>query len=398
MEEGDDVTSEVVVVYAGEPPPSEWDASVFLAGPVPREQGVPSWHPEAIRLLRRGWARPGRLVVFAPEPREGVVVEGIDTIGWEERGLSRSDVILFWIPRDMATMPALTTNIEWGRWHASGRAVLGVPPGSANNDYPLDQARSNAVPAADTLEATVGHALDLIGTGARRSGGEREVPLMVWNTPSFQRWYSAQRGAGNTLVDARLEWTFRVGDGRPFVLYWAVHVQVHIASEDRLKSNEVVISRPDASHVVLYRTAPEGDDTVIVLVREFRSPASSPDAFVHELPGGSGMRSVPPQQQAIEEVREETGLVLGADRLRYHGSRQVAATVTAHHTHLFSAEITEAELRELRSLQDRPHDDGLGSERTWIEISTYKELRADPGPDWATLGMIAQALADRSSP
>ncbi|WP_199042655.1 nucleoside 2-deoxyribosyltransferase domain-containing protein [Glycomyces salinus] len=386
--------SEIVVVHAGEPPPQEWDASVFLAGPVPREQGVPSWHPEAIRLLGQRWARPGRLVVFAPEPREGVAVEGIDAIGWEERGLACSDVILFWIPRDMATMPALTTNIEWGTWHTSGRAVLGVPPASANNGYPLEQARSSSVPLADTLEGTVGNALDLIGAGARRSGGERDVPLLVWNTPSFQRWYCVQCDAGNTLVSARVEWTFRVGAERRFVLYWAAHVQVHIAAEDRLKSNEVVISRPDASHVVLYRPAPEADDTVIVLVREFRSPASSPDGFVHELPGGSGMRTVSPIVQAVEEVREETGLALGADRMRYHGSRQVAATVTAHHTHLFSAEITETELRELRALQDRPHGDGLGSERTWVEISTYKELRAHPGPDWATLGMIAQALTD----
>ncbi len=382
---------EVVIVHAGETPPSEWDASVFLAGPVPRSPEVPSWHPEAIGLLRRGWAGPGRLVVFAPEPREGVAVEGTDSMDWEEDGLHRSDVVLFWIPRELPSMPGLTTNIEWGSLHASGRAVLGVPPGAASVDYPLRQARAHAVPVARTLEQTVDNALKAIGTGARRSGGERDVPLPVWRTPGFERWHAAQRGAGNTLLGARIEWTFRIGPARDLLLYWAARVRVRIAAEDRVKDDEVVISRPDAAHVMLYRPAPAPEDTVVVLVREFRSPASSPDGFVHELPGGSG--PLDPARQAAAEVREETGLAVDADRLRHHGSRQVAASLSTHHAHLFSAAITEAELDRLRAMQGAPHGDGRGGERTWVEIATVADVHADPGADWATLGMIAQVLA-----
>ncbi len=362
---------EVVIVHAGEIPPSEWDASVFLAGPVPRSPEVPSWHPEAIGLLRRGWAGPGRLVVFAPEPREGVAVEGTDSMDWEEEGLRRSDVVLFWIPRAMPAMPGLTTNIEWGALHASGRAVLGVPPGAASVDYPLRQARDHAVPVARTLERTVANALNAVGAGGRRGGGERDVPLTVWRTPGFKRWYAAQRDAGNTLLGARIEWTFRAGDERETVRYWAARVRVRVAAEDRVRDGEIVISRPDTAHVVLYRPAPVPGDTVVVLVRGCRAPDAAPDAFAHDL-----------VRRAAAQAGEATGLAVDADRLRHHGGRQAAAGLSAHHAHLFSAVITEAELDRLRA-----------SPPARAAVATLAELHADPGADWAVLGMIAQVIA-----
>ena len=55
--------------------------------------------------------------------------------GREERCLHLSDVILFWIPRDLDTLPGFTTNIEWGVWHASGRCVLGAPPNAPKLRY-----------------------------------------------------------------------------------------------------------------------------------------------------------------------------------------------------------------------------------------------------------------------
>jgi ADP-ribose pyrophosphatase YjhB (NUDIX family) len=88
------------------------------------------------------------------------------------------------------------------------------------------------------------------------------------------------------------------------------------------------------------------NDTVIALVRESRSSASTADGFVHELPGGSGSEREP-IAQAISEVKEETGLAIDASRIQSHGSRQLAATLSAHHAHLFSAEISDAELARL---------------------------------------------------
>jgi hypothetical protein len=72
------------------------------------------------------------------------------------------------------------------------------------------------------------------------------------------------------------------------LLYWALLLSVYVQSEDRVKSKEVVISRADLSVVALYHPAPGIGDTTVVLVREFRSPAPTPDGSVHEVPGGSG--------------------------------------------------------------------------------------------------------------
>ncbi|WP_197717024.1 nucleoside 2-deoxyribosyltransferase domain-containing protein [Glycomyces terrestris] len=385
------MASEVVVVHANETPPEWWDAAVFLAGPLPRSAAVPSWNPEAVRHLRERWRHDGRLVVFTPELREGVLADYTGQIEWEHRGLHDADVILFWVPRDLETMPALTTNIEYGAWYDSGKVVFGAPPSAPKNEYLRYLAESRGVPVADRLDAAAGAALDLIGAGARREGGERSVPLLVWRTESFQTWYGAQRAAGNVLEGARLEWTFRVGARREAVVYWAAHVQVRVAAEDRVKSNEVVISRPDTAQVLLYRPGPSLDETAVVLVREFRSPASTADGFVHELPGGSSREESDPAAQALAEVREETGLRLTADRLRPIGSRQVAATMSGHRAHLFAAEVTEAELRWLAEQRGTAHGEG-DSERTWVEIATWGEVRKRGLADWATLGMIAQAL------
>lgn len=384
------MVSEVVIVHANEEPPADWDAAVFLAGPLPRSTEVTSWNPVAIDLLRHRW-RGGRLVVFTPELREGVLADYTGQIEWEHRGLHRADVILFWVPRDLVTMPALTTNIEWGTWYQSGKVVLGTPPEAPKNEYLRHLAADKGAPVAATLAEAVDAALDMIGEGSHRNGGERSVPLLVWRTASFQNWYRAQHEAGNTLEDARVEWTFRVGPDRAFVLYWALHVAVRVAAEDRVKANEVVLARPDTAQVALYRPGPTLDETVVVLVREFRSSAATVDGFVHELPGGSGPDQADPAALAVQELAEETGLALAPGRLRYLGARQVAATVSAHRSHLFAAEISKAELKWLSEHRDLPGGTG-DTERTWIEITTYGDLRRDALVDWASLGMIAQAL------
>ncbi|WP_242884191.1 hypothetical protein [Actinomadura litoris] len=230
--------------------------------------------------------------------------------------------------------------------------------------------------------------------GGTRVGGETEVPPEIWGTASFQRWYRAQRRVGNILEGARLVWTSRAGPGLGAIFFWALHVRVRVVAENRVKDNEIVVSRPDISSVALYRRGPSLDETTVVLVREFRSPASTPDGNVHELPGGSTPHPVSPLEQAADEVAEETGLAVDANRLRAHGSRQVAATVSAHHAHLYSAEITQDELDRLRAMRGRPHGVHGDSERTWIEIATYREIRTARLVDWATLGMLAEALAD----
>lgn len=142
---------------------------MFLAGPTPRRDDVPSWRPAAIEVLIERWRGPQELVVFSPESRGGLrAVDYDDQVAWETEARAVADAILFWIPRDLATMPGFTTNVEFGLDVTTGRAVLGCPPDCPNperNRYLIWVARRHGVPVHDTLDDTVAAALAVAGGG-----------------------------------------------------------------------------------------------------------------------------------------------------------------------------------------------------------------------------------------
>lgn len=379
------------IVYARQPFPDRWTSAVFLAGPTPRSAEVASWRPEALRLLREAGYDGA---VFSPEDPSGTVrAHYLDQVEWERQGLELADVVLFWVPRELATMPAFTTNVEFGAWVASGKAVLGFPPGSPKNRYLAWLAGTHGVPVLDTLAATVEAALARINGGELRTDGERHVPLQVWRTPSFQAWYQAQQAVGNRLMGARMAWTFTPSRAlQPFA--WILEVQVHVAAEDRVKANEWVFARADLSATLLHGpVAPDPLDTEVVLIREFRAPVRTRDGFVHELPGGSSFEEGQTALQvAADEVAEEVGLTLSRERFEPLGSRQLAGTLSSHHGRLFRCALTDDELQTLRVFAEQGQARGLGSERAYVELSTVRALLEDERVDWATVGMAVVGL------
>ncbi len=384
------------VVYAHEEPPTTYSKSIFLAGPTPRNQAVKSWRPRALKLLaKHGYDG----VVFVPEDRpdeNGATTFHGDYDGqvdWEDRYLNMADCILFWVPRDIDTMPAFTTNDEWGFWKNSGKTVFGAPRTAPKCRYQIIYADKLNVPFATSLAATVQNAIGFIGYGAARRDGERYVPLYVWQTPAFQQWYKAQRGVGNELSGAQVLWTFHVGPRREHLFLWAMQVDVYVASEDRHKTNEFVIARPDISTIVAYRKGRSIDMAEIALVREFRSPASNPTAFVWETPGGSTFKpGFSPEALAAEEFYEETGIHLSPERFVFHEARQLASTLSAHQAHLFSVELTADEIEAFKSDHGNAHGVEDDTERTYVEVLTLGEIRKGTFVDWSVLGMIMHVL------
>nr|WP_042184377.1 nucleoside 2-deoxyribosyltransferase domain-containing protein [Kibdelosporangium sp. MJ126-NF4] len=372
------------VVYAGQQPPDEWVASIFLAGPTPRRDDVPSWRPEALAEIERQWTRDGTLVVFVPEPPDGTRYPSYDDqIAWEERWLDAADGILFWVPREMSTLPGLTTNIEFGRYESSGRVVLGAPETAQHVRYMQHHARQRGARVTSTLPETIAATLDLIGDGASRSGGERYVPLRAWRIPTFHNWLSAQQEAGNVLLGGRLLWIHKE-------FLWAFHARMRVAAEDREKRNEIVLGRPDVVSIVAYRPGGTVRENEVVLVREFRSPSCSADGYVRELPGGGVLRGEP-VAQAVHELAEETGLAVTPERLRKSQVRQVIATLSAHRVHVFCVELTENEIAQVRD-NPGPHGVAEDSERTFVEVRTYGEILDNGHADWATLGVLASVF------
>lgn len=112
--------------------PSVIDNSLFLVGPTPRSPDALSWRPEAMDILAQldycG-------IVYVPEPFHGSYVEQIH---WETSHLTYCNVIAAWVPRDMATMPGLTTNIEFGEWFHNPKFVYGRPDDAPHCRY-LDE-------------------------------------------------------------------------------------------------------------------------------------------------------------------------------------------------------------------------------------------------------------------
>jgi hypothetical protein len=120
------------LVYSGEKCADLWKyPSIFLAGPTPRSKDVASWRPEALKLLE-GF----KGVVIIPERRDGVWnVEYVVQAEWECGFLDGCGVVLFWVPRDLVSLPGFTTNVEFGRFVGVKRCVYGRPVGAPKTRY-----------------------------------------------------------------------------------------------------------------------------------------------------------------------------------------------------------------------------------------------------------------------
>src|SRR5512133_207273 len=131
--------SNMQIVYTGETAPEEFAKSIFLAGPSPRDKEQHSWREDALKILDElGYNG----VVFVPLPRNGVWPENYDAqVDWEYNHLNMADIVAFWVPRDLVKMPAFTTNVEFGMFYDSGKAILGHPDGAPGMRYLVHHAR-----------------------------------------------------------------------------------------------------------------------------------------------------------------------------------------------------------------------------------------------------------------
>lgn len=119
------------VLHSNENPYDGVGPAIFLAGPTPRSKDVLSWRPEAISTLS---SLGFNGTVLVPEP---FAYDYLTQVQWERIGLFKCNVIAFWVPRDLKTMPAFITNIEFGYWMAKDpkKVVYGRPPHTPKNDY-----------------------------------------------------------------------------------------------------------------------------------------------------------------------------------------------------------------------------------------------------------------------
>lgn len=124
-----------MIVSYSDNPPVKGKKSIFLAGPTPRSLDIESWRPEAVEILRNEGFDG---IVYYPELEHDTrTFDYTNQVWWEREALYEADVIIFWIPRNMAKMPALTTNVEFGYWLGknSDKVLYGRPNDSEKNRY-----------------------------------------------------------------------------------------------------------------------------------------------------------------------------------------------------------------------------------------------------------------------
>ena len=110
--------------------------SIFLAGPTIRNgKFEDSWRYKAVELFEK-LGFDGN--IYVPESKTGEYSEDIaKTAQWEWDRLESSKKIMFWIPRDLKTLPGFTTNIEFGRYITlcPNDVILGFPIGAPKTKY-----------------------------------------------------------------------------------------------------------------------------------------------------------------------------------------------------------------------------------------------------------------------
>ncbi|NBX86386.1 MAG: hypothetical protein EBQ80_03980 [Proteobacteria bacterium] len=172
------------VIYARQPLPFVNRAgglvsqSIFLVGPTPRERSIPSWRPEALKILEdlnfegtvfvpedEGWGH------FSPDTHQ-------EQIWWEIKALGVTSCVAVWLNRELPHMPAFTTNTEVGLLLAfkPERLVFGIPPTARKTNYQATLARdlvqlheafgryyvnANNAPIADTMHGMLSIAVQM---------------------------------------------------------------------------------------------------------------------------------------------------------------------------------------------------------------------------------------------
>lgn len=138
--------------------------SIFLAGPTIRNgKFEDSWRYKAVELFEKLGFNGN---IYVPESITGNYSTDIkQTVQWEWDRLESSKKIMFWIPRDLETLPGFTTNIEFGRYITlcPNDVILGFPIGAPKTKYIellYNRFSSHTIP--HTLENTVATVYNLM--------------------------------------------------------------------------------------------------------------------------------------------------------------------------------------------------------------------------------------------
>ena len=159
-----------------------------------------------------------------------------------------------------------------------------------------------------------------------------------------------------------------------------------IEAEQRIKDNELILSRTDLVAILLHYK------DQVILVKEYRSVCNNSECYVYELPGGSSPTLTPTNETAVNEVQEEIGVKIPIERFKLINVRQAVATFSAHRIHAYKVELTKEEFNQISKLNNTVHGLHNEGEYTYLQIKSVKEIVENNLVDWTNLGIILSAL------
>ncbi len=120
-------------VHVFEPLATPTQPSIILLGPSSKDANLTDWRQEVITLLdERGFEG----AVYIPEPRtRNRPLDYDEHLRWVLDACQAADVILFWVPRNMQTLPGLKTNVEIGMFIQSPKLLFGAPENAVKMRY-----------------------------------------------------------------------------------------------------------------------------------------------------------------------------------------------------------------------------------------------------------------------
>mmetsp|Transcript_28768 Transcript_28768/g.36075 ORF Transcript_28768/g.36075 Transcript_28768/m.36075 type:complete len:453 (+) Transcript_28768:141-1499(+) len=388
--------------------PTEWKRSLIVY----TSREVIQQNQESLQCL-------DDCVIFQALPEELDAV-GEEVFEWESLASQLADNMIFWFPHDASDSELARWALAFGQAISSGKVIYGreketvTQPSEEQGEFDLTesdktlekfgaldmQALREQVPILKSFEDCVNAFEEKTKNAELRKDGERYIPLHIWKHPALQNWYTNLKKTGNRLEKAKYAYDVRVGPGKKYLLYWTIYADIYVHDERRLIQDQVVLGRTDIKCVFPY-FMPRGKDVSpldceVVLIKEFRSPATTDDGFIYELPGGSSFKPDAPKLQAAHELKEEAGIDVGdnMDRIVMHNPMQLASGTSVHQAHLFSINLTEAEIEEChRKAKDQVT---LGveedTEKTYVKVMKLGDILRSNIIDWAVLGMMHSVL------
>lgn len=390
--------------------PDFFTKSIYLAGTNTKQfvgSKLRNWREDALELLEE-FGYDGVVIIPEDNPEGSYHFPSsidekpqyLEQITWEQKWLNSVDAIVCWLPRSIPDNIGLASNVEVARYLTSGKLFAGSYPvgkDSDRNNYLKTIFQIENIVWYTELRECIKAALNFVGSGSTRTGTEREIPLKIWQHPSFKKWKTK---LDSDFLDCELQsikilYSFTASESKE-LFFWIAQPKILINKEDkRVKDNEFVVGRTDLCTTVVYTNDVDKlEDVSVVLVKEFRTATSG---YVYEFPSGSVENaSKDYASHALREFAEETGIEFDEPEkitVEEVGNLQCVSTLSAHKNHVYKIGVSSEVMQEIIDLtKGKTFGVEEDTERTYVEVKTIKEILDNSLLDWSMFGVLAKAL------